>query len=194
MSLPQSDRQIKPFTGVHTYIHKAHMHACTCTHTYLYAHAHTCTRINMHAHTNTCVHTYIYVPTHVHIYHSQEDTGRQSPAGLSFPGGHLTSTHPLVDPREVIPRGGAGSKDLEEKVSKMAPSTRRCGQAERRFGPSAAVTVPSGCQRAGSPPRGKEEPSQKDERSGGLASLLQLLPQRAHPLDPKRPPFSHRAP
>lgn len=157
VSLPQSDRQIKTFTGVHTYIHKAYMHACMhmyahiriCTYTHKYA----CSYKHLHVHVHICAHI------HVHVYHSQEDIGRQSPAGLSFSRGHLTSIHPLVDPWEVIPRGCAGSKDLEEMISKMAPPIRRYGQAEWKFGPSAAVTVPAVCQQVGSPHCWKEESS-----------------------------------
>lgn len=150
--LPQSDRQIKTFTGVHTYIHKAYLHACV----------HMCTHMYMLAHTQICMHTNI----HVHIYHSQEDTGRQSPAGLSFPEGHLTSTYSLLDPREVIPRVCAGSKDLEEKINKMVPRTRRTEARTLRH-----CDCPSVCQQMGSPHCWKEEPFQKDEQLGGSGLL-----------------------
>lgn len=167
-----------------------HAHA----HTYLYAHIHTCTCINMHAHTNTCVHTYIYVPyTCVHIPLAgrcrEAVTSRtvisRRPPYQHMPFGGPTGSHPKR--RCWVQRSGG-------KVSKMAPSTGWRGQAERRFRPSVAVTVPSACQRAGSPPVGRRSPLRKMSSRGDLASLLQLLPQRAHPLDPQNPPFSKSGP
>lgn len=170
-----------------------HAHA----HTYLYAHIHTCTCINMHAHTNTCVHTYIYVPyTCVHIPLAgrcrEAVTSRtvisRRPPYQHMPFGGPTGSHPKR--RCWVQRSGG-------KVSKMAPSTGWRGQAERRFRPSAAVTVPSACQRAGSPPVGRRSPLRKmsGQGGGGGSGLLAAAssPKSTSSGPPKSPIFKVRA-
>lgn len=56
-----------------------------------------------------------------------------SPAGISFLGGHLESTHPVVDSQEVFLRGCAGCKDLDEsdpsRAQDQQDDTKHLGNA-----------------------------------------------------------------
>lgn len=191
VSLPQSDRQIKTFTGVHTYIHKAHiyacthMHACTCMHTCLYTH--------MHTHTYACMHTYVCPYTCAHTpfagRYREAVTSRtvisRSPPYKHTPFGGPMGSHP----KRLCWVQRSGGKDQQDGTEHLLG---RAGRMEVRTlrGCDCAPGEPESRQ----PPCWKESLLRKMRSWGHLASLLQLLPQRGHPLDPKRSPFSSRGP
>lgn len=172
VALPQCDRQIRSlcacththtltiYAGIHAHTH-AHTNAqytYACTHVHAHVHTYTCRHEHMHicmcAHQqftpamHTCAHVHTHIPICMHAY-TQVDIEMQSPVGISFLGGHLESTHPVVGSQGVFLRGCAGLKDLDEsdpsRAQDQQDDTKHLGNAGRLNGgvaPSTDMTGP----------------------------------------------------